>query len=317
MLDGWRRKIVECCVPREIRGDGVRNGVEYLRSTVSATAADDVVCDSPVFILSAGWRSGSTLLQRLICSDSRTLIWGEPFGDRIPVCRLAATVAGFHAEDPHQKYSIDGYSGDLSQQWVANLNPGADALRPAHLAYFENLFAKPAQQEGATRWGVKWVRLTADHAAYLKWLYPNCRILLLVRHPLHAYLSYKRKRWYTVRPHHRVSGVIRFMAHWSYLAQSFINNEDELGARLVKHEDLQVDDPVLDQLEQFLGIRIRRSTLADKIGQRDKERLRLSLWDHLVYRMLARSTARSLCYDVSRQPPVRPASSIIHAHECV
>ncbi len=34
--------------------------------------------ERPIFILSAGWRSGSTLIQRLIMSKERILIWGEP-----------------------------------------------------------------------------------------------------------------------------------------------------------------------------------------------------------------------------------------------
>src|SRR6185312_12863121 len=38
-------------------------------------------CDvSPIFLLSAGWRSGSTLLQRMIMEKNHDiLMWGEPF----------------------------------------------------------------------------------------------------------------------------------------------------------------------------------------------------------------------------------------------
>ena len=35
----------------------------------------------PVFALASIWRSGSTLLQRLLCSDPDILLWGEPYGD--------------------------------------------------------------------------------------------------------------------------------------------------------------------------------------------------------------------------------------------
>lgn len=34
--------------------------------------------DCPVFVLSAGWRSGSTLLQRMLMPEC--FIWGEPYG---------------------------------------------------------------------------------------------------------------------------------------------------------------------------------------------------------------------------------------------
>ena len=41
--------------------------------------------EQPVFVLSAGWRSGSTLLQRMIMENNRDLLmWGEPF----PHCNI-------------------------------------------------------------------------------------------------------------------------------------------------------------------------------------------------------------------------------------
>ena len=33
----------------------------------------------PVFLLAAGWRSGSTLVQRLLASSGELLMWGEPY----------------------------------------------------------------------------------------------------------------------------------------------------------------------------------------------------------------------------------------------
>ncbi|MGD9857240.1 MAG: sulfotransferase [Planctomycetaceae bacterium] len=274
----------------------MQESVGFLRSQPDSRGAVDVSCPSPVFVLSAGWRSGSTLLQRLLCSGHQTLLWGEPFGDRIPAVRLALTLHEFQPDDAHLNYSIDQFSGDLSKQWVANLNPGVEVLRPAHLAFFETLLAEPAKRAGATRWGAKWVRLTGDHAAYLKWLYPDARILFLVRHPLHAYLSYKGKRWYTVRPHHQVNSVLRFMAHWRYLAESFIAHRDALGAMLVRYEDLTPESSVIDQIEEFVDTPIRRDVLAERVGERDKQGRRISRWDRAVYRFLAGSVAKSVGY---------------------
>src|SRR5262245_48832244 len=36
--------------------------------------------EKPIFILSAGWRSGSTLVQRCVMSGGEAMIWGEPYG---------------------------------------------------------------------------------------------------------------------------------------------------------------------------------------------------------------------------------------------
>ena len=53
----------------------ILSGIERLASLIPDDG-DDV--DEPVFLFSAGWRSGSTLLQRLIMSDASIFVWGEP-----------------------------------------------------------------------------------------------------------------------------------------------------------------------------------------------------------------------------------------------
>ena len=54
----------------------VLTGIKQLETI--CPARDDNDNEEPIFLLSAGWRSGSTLLQRLIMSDSNVLIWGNP-----------------------------------------------------------------------------------------------------------------------------------------------------------------------------------------------------------------------------------------------
>lgn len=285
-------------VPRELRSESLVETIRFLRSSVDHAQTSGIRYNSPIFLLSAGWRSGSTLLQRLVCSDGSTLIWGEPFGDRIPVCRLASTLQGLKADDAHFRYSIDNLTGEFSQQWIANMNPGVSALYAAHLSYFEQMFAETAFKRKFHRWGAKWVRLTGYHAWYLKWLYPKAKLVFLVRHPLRAYHSYKRKRWYTIRPDYQAKGVVRFMAHWTYLAESFVSEKDTLGALLVRYEDLITDGQVVEQLERHLEIPLRREILSRRVGARDKDRLRVRWWERMICRLLTSHACAALDYDV-------------------
>lgn len=62
-----------------LRQPGIRSGIEQLQQHCPAVIEADE--PAPIFLLSAGWRSGSTLLQRLIMSDARVLIWGEPYDE--------------------------------------------------------------------------------------------------------------------------------------------------------------------------------------------------------------------------------------------
>jgi len=255
-------------IPREIRGDTLPEAIRFLMEMGIPADPISVQCASPVFLLSAGWRSGSTLLQRLICSDESTLMWGEPFGDRLPISRMSASLRDFSKDDGHLKYSIENMDDKLSNEWIANLNPGIENLRSAHLAFFEKLFAEPAAAQGYSRWGIKWVRLTGFDAWYLKWLYPNAKLIFLVRHPLSAYRSYRGKRWYTVRPDHCVTGVISFLAHWRYLADSFFDQQEALDAKLIRYQDIKQDSAFQQELSEYLGVEIDTSLLIGKLGAR-------------------------------------------------
>ena len=74
---------------------GVIAGIEQLHSVSPVTDSNDN--EEPIFLLSAGWRSGSTLLQRLIMSDPRVLIWGEPYDECGMVQAMAGTMTAFRA----------------------------------------------------------------------------------------------------------------------------------------------------------------------------------------------------------------------------
>lgn len=286
-------------IPTEIVGDGIPESVRYLREQIRIPSSDIPKC-APIFLLSAGWRSGSTLVQRLICSNPSTMLWGEPFGDHVPICRLAASIKDFGPDNPHAGYAFDGDAAELSKDWIANLNPGLEALYRAHLSFFETLFAKPAIDQGFTRWGIKSVRLSGFHASYLKWLYPNSKIVFLVRHPLSAYRSYRGKRWYTVRPDFPARGIRRFMAHWRYLAESFLDQQEAVGGMLIRYEDLIVSHESVGRLGDHLEMNLDESVLTHNVGARSAKQRNASFVERRICRAMTGSVCRRLGYDSIR-----------------
>ena len=286
-------------VPREIRLDNYNETIKYLTETNKSSTLQSEDRESPIFIFSAGWRSGSTLLQRLICSEKNILLWGEPYGDRVPICRLSSSINGLTENDPHIKYSIDKLSGDISKSWIANLNPGTEYLCKAHRAFVDKIFSHPAKENGFDRWGCKWVRLTAYHAQYLKWLYPQSKLLFLVRNPFDAFLSYKQKKWFTVKPHYKVDNVLKFMAHWRYLSESFINERERLGAILVRYESLS-SCSTLDIIDSYLGIKVNRNVLSHTVGARDKSKLKLTIYEKLICQVFSSAIIKSLERDYKK-----------------
>ena len=223
----------------------------------------------PIFLLSAGWRSGSTLLQRLLMSDPGVLIWGEPYDECGLIQAMAGSLRAFRAGWPPANYFYDGRPPHtLTGDWVANLFPALDDWRLGQRALFDTMFAQPAHRAGARRWGIKEVRLTAEHAWYLKWLYPNARFLLLYRNPLDAYRSYSAygRSWYDTFPDHPVFTPTRFGAHWARLMKGYLAEAQALGAMTIKYEALVGGGFDTTTIDRYLDIRTDPGVLGKRIG---------------------------------------------------
>ncbi len=246
---------------------GIEAGLQTLANLEQGDPPHDD--DAPIFLLSAGWRAGSTLVQRLVMT-SGVMMWGEPYNACGLIQGMAATTTAFRRDWPLPQYyqPSDASALDLSADWIANLYPSVADFHRAHRAAFDTLFAQPARRSGAARWGIKEVRLGAEHAFYLRWLYPKAKFLLLYRNPLRAYQSYANagRAWYDTWPDRPVFTPSMFGAHWRRLTQGYLHHAQALEALLVRYEDLQVDDTLIEQIETYLGLPIDRSLLARKVS---------------------------------------------------
>jgi hypothetical protein len=198
--------------------------------------------EEPVFVLAAGWRSGSTLLQRALLSQC--LVWGEPLGHAGLIERLADPLRAVNDHWPEPHFVYRGQPVDsLAGKFIANLYPQPRHWMEALLAWFDALFARPARAAGRGRWGLKEVRLSADHATLLRWLYPRAKLLFLIRNPYDAFRSFAARRdqgwkWYHRWPDYPVTPEL-FGRHWRELAGSFLAAGEALGGLVIHYEDLE------------------------------------------------------------------------------
>ncbi len=250
--------------------------------------------DAPIFILSAGWRSGSTLLQRMIMDDKRVLIWGEPYDRAGIIQKLSDMWRPFTKHWPSDKYFADNYDSISNQDWIANLYPSIQEMQSSQIAMLDTMFRDPALRLGYLRWGIKEVRWTTNHAKYLKWLFPNARFVFIYRNPWSAYRSYKPwRRWFRKWPTEPVLTPWAFGKHWSEMVKDFSEKSVKMGGILVAYEELGVKVP---ELRNYLGIEVAHpDSLSIERGQNVRN-LSLNLIEKLVLKIVTASARSRVGY---------------------
>ena len=245
------------------------------RLAVMAERWPDQLGDSdarPVFVFAAGWRTGSTLLQRLLMSDNDIMIWGEPYNRSGLTATLMDQFRSITKDWPFEYYEGNKFEGDMSSQWVANIYPPIRHLIAAHRMFFSELFEAPALAMGKSRWGFKEVRLTSEHAIYLKFLYPKAKFVFLFRDPIKAYASFRGYIGFDYRawPNKPVMTPIQFGEMWCQMVRDFFNNYERVGGMLIKYEELVRDARLVNELSEYVEAELKPIEKLDRISGRRK-----------------------------------------------
>lgn len=208
----------------------------------------------PIFLFSSGGRTGSTLLQRLLCSVPGVLIWGENRGAIAHLEEASRIIGGLeslgqkHAEEFRKKGSLG---------WIAMMNPPTHDFRRAIRGFLHTYFAQTACRLGRPRWGFKEVRYGRSIARFLADLYPEARFLLLVRHPEDCIASARATSSFGLAKGllGEVGGPEQFLRIWAELAADFLDDWGDLHRLSLRYEDLVASpEETLASVGRFLGI---------------------------------------------------------------
>jgi hypothetical protein len=259
------------------RGRSIIQGLELIKHRWPGIESTEQA--SPVFILSAGWRSGSTMMQRLIMSRQSILVWGEPYSHARIISHLADGISAITETWPDENWFIDQYDlKEISSTFVANMYPPVQDMQQACLAYMKTLLKEPARKRGFQRWGLKDVRLTIEDAHFIKWLFPNAKFVFLCRNPYNAYKSYRTDRsWYREWPNSPAFTATQFGQHWNSLATGFYEGAEQVGGIFLRYEDVLDGTADISSIETYLDLKIDASLLDRKVGSHSQGKNKLPL----------------------------------------
>ena len=210
--------------------------------------------ERPIFVFASGWRSGSTLLQRLLCSHRDIHIWGENRGTCDALERLHGEILRLQ---PLSDYASREFTALGTNAWTAMLNPPADAFLAGIVALLDRYFGYPVRRMGKSRWGFKEVRHGVQTVRFLLRLFPDARFLLLVRDPRQCLASARA----TAVPN-QTDGLLAeigeasvFLEHWARIAASFLEPLDRRLAMTVRYEDVvMAHRQFMQRLGPFLDV---------------------------------------------------------------
>lgn len=216
--------------------------------------------DEPVFIFSAGPRSGSTLLQRLIISSDEVMVWGESSGalshilesfKQFNVALRPGKAGGANGAIHYQRFLE---SDDKSKQWVASINPPQSHILKTYGLMFENLYAVPAKLMHYRRCGIKEVRCTKSTMQILRLIFPHAKCILLVRNPLESLRSIKQHKFLFSdnwgNPVNK-NQLQHFAKNWAYLSSMFLQEQHCFRLR---YEDLMQNNFDVSKLCEYLEV---------------------------------------------------------------
>ncbi len=121
--------------------------------------------ERPIFVFSAGWRTGSTLVQRILCSHPDIHIWGENHGVVGLLQQAYEEIAGLRSLAAQHTTEFEKHG---SNGWLAMMNPPPSCFCDGIRALLELYLRQPALQLGAARWGFKEVRHGIGTARFLR-----------------------------------------------------------------------------------------------------------------------------------------------------
>ncbi len=213
----------------------------------------------PVFIVGYP-RSGTTLLQRLLVAQPG--FFSLPETHYFSVIEKRAGLQGGEALppaglDPLLRALRDKMELDLDAGEVASLSRSAERGELTSKEAFEFIVRRHLAPQLAGRppdgpW--RWVEKTPTHANFLPrilGLYPRAQVLHIVRHPVPAVVSRRRKF-----PFNRETPLAQLAWAWRRLEENVRRSREQFPGRMhsLRYEDLAADVPgQMHAIASFLG----------------------------------------------------------------
>lgn len=207
----------------------------------------------PIFVLGFH-RGGTTLVQRLLNCHEEVTIWGENAGIISDFRRMYTRFA----DSPVGSVDVQKYR-EFSK-YANTFNPWANPFDKddlvTHIAHMlELLYADPSGSRSF--WGFKEVRNgNIEDIGFLRRLFPDCRLVMVIRHPKDLLLSQYYARWggkhFSEPPDETVRNLVTDYAETIEAYLETVEKNPSVS-RILRYESIRMET-VMTTLFGFLGL---------------------------------------------------------------
>ncbi len=223
---------------------------------------------APILIASPVRRSGTTLLQRLLCSADNALIYGESCVNELQILINMAQQRQlfFQSSRQFRDEMLQGVLNGEVNNWIPDLMPDMEgylaAIMPRYLSILEH-YRDFAQTQGRPNWGMKLPEWMAPQLLQTMAALPEAKLLYINRALLDCVRSAR-----SIEMIINAQEIQQFCQTWQFNLKTIQNQADPSRCLIVDYDELlQRPDELLRQIEAFTGVQgIQSSVLKHRIN---------------------------------------------------
>lgn len=222
--------------------------------------------ESPSFIFAASWRTGSTLLRRVVNGSGRTSIREETAF--LPEARNLFERTSSYLE--RVKSNRESAYQNVIGRWIPVVSLEPDRANVATRSFFEWLYVAEARAQGFKRRDFKEVTGEADpNMRFRVALWPKAHLLFRVRDPYDACRSVKGKKF-----HANSKEPMKPVQVWNENVTAFLDSTDLDGrCLLVRYEELvrqsRTADGLLRAIAEHLNCEVNQRMFREPEARTD------------------------------------------------
>ncbi len=187
---------------------------------------------NPSIVISASSRrSGSTWLQRIVYASTDIFVWGESF----PLIELLGTIfANFQYNQSVQAKETENFFSNEQEPtlWTANITPSLSKLKRANNAFFSEYYGG----NDRPHYGWKEVHYGSQEIKFIHEIFPETKIILLVRNPINVIRSLAAQGW--IGKYEDTQNIEMICNTWMERTREYFEFKEDPRFLFIRYEDI-------------------------------------------------------------------------------